>query len=413
MSSLDQDLAAELDSLTAQGLRRRLRRVQGPQGARVTVDGRELLNFSSNDYLGLAGHPELREAAARVARDSGAGAGASRLICGSLEAHHILEETLAEWKGTQAAIVFATGYSAALGAIPALVGKDDVVVVDKLVHACAVDAARLSGAKMRVFSHNDPQELEDILKWAAARPSTSPTTPRSRPPRTLVIVESVYSMDGDIAPLRAIAMLKEKYGAWLMIDEAHAGGLYGAQRRGVAEALGCADAVDIHLGTLGKAIGASGGFIAGSKVLVDFLVNRARSFIFSTAPVPAASAAATRGVQVVRGPEGAARCARLWENVRLLRSLLGLPSTVPPFPDVLAENAPCASPIVPVILGDEDRALAAAAALFGSGFYVPAIRYPTVARGSARLRVTLSADHTADQILALHEVLKGASSAAA
>ena len=254
MNAFEQQLSAELDQLRAAGLRRELREVSSPQGARITIDGRSLLNFSSNDYLGLANEPALIEASAKAARDFGAGSGASRLICGSLRVHHELEETLAAFKGTKAALSFSTGYATAVGTITALVGKDDILIIDKLVHACVVDAARLSGAKLRVFAHNDANDLEKKLKWAAAQ--TQNPKPGTRNIRTLVVTESVFSMDGDLAPLRDIVELKDRYGAWLMLDEAHAAGLFGEHRRGLAEACELAGRVEIQMGTLGKAIGA-------------------------------------------------------------------------------------------------------------------------------------------------------------
>ena len=383
VNDLDQELSGRLGQIREAGLWRELRRVDSSQGPRIRIGGRELLNLSSNDYLGLADHPALRDAAAKAAQDFGAGSGASRLICGSLAPHHQLEETLAEFKGTEAALAFSTGHAAALGAITALLGKDDVIVVDKLVHACCVDAARLCGAKLRVFGHNDLDDLERILRWADGRGA------EGRHGRTLVVTESVFSMDGDLAPLKDIVELKERHGAWLMLDEAHATGLFGEHRRGVAEAFGVADRVEIQMGTLGKAFGAAGGYIAGSRTLADYLVNRARSFIFSTAPVPAAAAAARAGIEVVAGREGAERCHRLWTLVDFFKN--GLVNSG--WPPGLVQSA-----IVPLMVGDETAAVALADTLRASGIFIPAIRYPTVARGMARLRVTLSAGHTVEDV---------------
>jgi 8-amino-7-oxononanoate synthase len=342
--------------------------------------GRTLLNFSSNDYLGLANEPALKEAAIRAVERFGAGAGGSRLICGSLAPHHELEEALAAFKGTPAALSFATGYAAALGTICALVGPDDVIVLDKLVHACIVDAARLSRAKLRVFDHNDTTDLERILQWARSRSQKADA--RSANARTLIVTESVFSMDGDHAPLRELVRLKEQYGAWLMVDEAHATGLYGPNRRGLAEELGVSDGIEIQMGTLGKALGAAGGYICGSRTLMEYLVNRARTFIFSTAPVPAAAAAATAGVRFVQSGAGEERRNALWQRVTELSSALEHPTS-------LARSA-----IIPLMLGDEARAAAAAGALREQGIFIPAVRYPTVARGQARLRLTLTAAHT-------------------
>lgn len=399
MPSFDAELRRRLDAIRGQGLLRELRRVDSPQGTRIRVGGQSLLNFSSNDYLGLANDPSLKEAAGKAVERFGAGAGASRLICGSLAPHHELEETVAHFKGTEAALSFSSGYATAIGTICSLLGKDDVIILDKLVHACIVDAARLSGAKIRVFAHNDPDDLEEKLKWSNRRgeqreSQTSTTilsgTPITRPSegkhRTLVVTESIFSMDGDAAPLREIVALKEKYGAWLMVDEAHATGLYGKHRRGLAEELGVSDKIEIQMGTLGKALGASGGYISGSRGLVDFLVNRARSFIFSTAPVPAAAAAAQAAIEFVQSGEGKLRQESLWARVKEFQS------------QIVNRKSQIPSAIIPLIIGNETRAVEAAARLRAQNIFVPAIRYPTVARGQARLRVTLTAVHTAEEI---------------
>lgn len=395
MHSFDEDLSRRLAALRRQNLQRELRRVDSPPGTRIRIDGRTLLNFSSNDYLGLAGDPVLKEAAIKAVEKFGAGSGASRLICGSLAPHHELEETLANFKGTEAALSFSTGYATAIGTICALLGKNDIIVLDKLVHACIVDAARLSGAKIRVFAHNDLDNLEKILKWAN-RVQSPESRVQSRG-QLLIVTESIFSMDGDAAPLCDIVALKEKHGAWLMVDEAHATGLYGKNRRGRAEESGVSGQIEVQMGTLGKAAGASGGYICGSRPLIDFLVNRARSFIFSTAPVPAAAAAATAGVRLIQSPEGERRQRVLWEHVEKCRT------SILPVPDSSKdgdrlEACPTLSAIIPVLIGDEARAVATSAALRERDIFVPAIRYPTVARGQARLRVTLTATHTPDDI---------------
>ena len=395
---LDLELQRRLEALREQGLFRELRRVDTPQSAHIATEGRGLLNFSSNDYLGLANEPALKEAAIRAVERYGAGAGASRLMCGSLAPHHELEEALAEFKGAAAALSFATGYAAALGTIGALVGSDDVVVLDKLAHACIVDAARLSGAKLRVFAHNDMADLERILQWASKRRKEA--TAGGPQPRTLIVTESVFSMDGDHAPLREIVVLKDRYGAWLMVDEAHGTGLYGAHRRGLAEELGASEGIEIQMGTLGKALGASGGYICGSRTLIDYLVNRARTFIFSTAPVPAAAAAATAGVRFVQSAAGEERRRALWQRVSELR-LNGASEG-----GVKRDSRAHRSAIVPIMLGAEARAIAAAAALRECGIFIPAVRYPTVPRGQARLRLTLTAAHTQADLAQLHSALE-------
>jgi 8-amino-7-oxononanoate synthase len=389
MSDFDQELEQRLGALRDQGLSRQLRRVDSPQGPRLELGGRGLLNFSSNDYLGLANEPSLKEAAHRAIDRYGAGAGASRLICGSLAPHHDLEEALAAFKGTEAALCFSTGYAAALGTLGALLGKDSIVVLDKLVHASIVDAARLSGARLRIYAHNDLNDLEEILKWARHMQGSKSGIARSvRSSAILVVTESVFSMDGDQAPLRELVELKERYGAWLMLDEAHATGLYGPSQRGLAEEVGVAERIEIQMGTLGKALGAAGGYIAGSRALVDLLVNQARTFIFSTAPVPAAVAAASAGLRFVRSPAGPQRRKRLWDLVTQARTFPGL-------------GACPTSAILPLLVGAEAKAVQAAARLHQQGLYIPAIRYPSVARGAARLRLTLTAVHTAEDLAQL------------
>jgi 8-amino-7-oxononanoate synthase len=387
VNGFESDLTRRLAALREQGLYRELRRIDSSPSARVELNGNTLLNFSSNDYLGLANDPALKAAAVEAIGHYGAGAGASRLICGSLAPHHELDEVLAAFKATGAALSFSSGYAAALGTITALLGKEDIIIIDKLVHACIVDAARLSGAKLRVFAHNDLNELEEILKWSANRS-------RADRPRPLIVTESVFSMDGDQAPLPEIVALKDKYDAWLMVDEAHATGLYGPNRRGLAEALGLSDHLEIQMGTLGKALGASGGYICGSRALIDYLINRARTFIFSTAPVPAAAAAATAGICLVQSSKGEQCRQTLWQRVASLNSALELRRATP------------TAAIIPILLGDETKAVETAAALREQGLLIPAIRYPTVARGQARLRLTLSASHSPSDIEKLVAAVK-------
>ena len=405
MNCFDEELRRSLDALRGQNLFRELRRVDSAQGPRVEIGGRSFLNFSSNDYLGLANHPALKEAAVKNIETFGAGAGASRLICGSLAPFHELEDVLAAFKRTDAALTFSTGYATAIGTIGALLGSGDIIILDKLVHACIVDAAKLSGAKIRVFRHNDLNDLEDKLRWANRRDElneyqikiresgTRITRPSETRPRVLIVTESIFSMDGDTAPLRDIVALKEKYGAWLMLDEAHATGVIGKNGRGLAAELDVGGRIEIQMGTLGKALGASGGYICGSRALIDFLVNRARSFIFSTAPVPAAAAAATAAIQLVQTADGKARRERLRERVAELHSALGIP------------HSALSGAIIPIILGDEERAVESATRLRERGIFVPAIRFPTVARGAARLRVTLTASHSPEDVETLARTL--------
>src|SRR5215469_5963659 len=250
--SMDATLIHDLDALRERNLFRHLRRVDSPQSAHIEIEGKSCLNFSSNDYLGLANHPALKQAAIQAIEKFGAGSGAARLVCGSLTPFHELEAALAKFKQTEATLSFSTGYAAALGTICALMSSGDVVILDKLVHASIVDAAKLSGAKIRVFAHNDLGDLEKKLKWAADSRTTSTKS------RVLVITESIFSMDGDAASLREIVVLKQKYGAWLMVDDAHATGILGKNGRGLADEFGIGSQIEIQMGTLGKALGASG-----------------------------------------------------------------------------------------------------------------------------------------------------------
>ncbi len=404
MNGFETELKARLEEIRSQGLYRELHRINSAQGRQIEIEGRHYLNFSSNDYLGLANEPALKDAAIRAVEKFGSGSGASRLICGSLAPHHELEETLAEFKGTEAALVFSSGYAAALGTICALLGKNDVIILDKLCHASIVDAARLSGARLRVFAHNDLNNLEELLQWATqAGASVSAANKHSRP-QPLIVTESLFSMDGDQAPLHELAELKDRYGAWLMVDEAHATGLYGPCRRGLAEAHGVSDRIEIQMGTLGKALGAVGGYICGSRALVEFLINRARSFIFSTAPIPAAAAAARAGVCLVRSHAGAERCTHLWERVRQFSEKTrpacasgGLATEIPETMEPARAEAK-SSAIIPLLIGDATETVSAAARLRSEGIYVPAIRFPTVARGSGRLRLTITAAHTLEDV---------------
>lgn len=375
MAEFEVHLNTELATLRDNSLFRELRSVGSAPGAMIRIGDQDYLNFSSNDYLGLANHPVLKEAAQTAIEEFGAGAGSARLICGNQRIHVELEESIAAFKGVEAALVFNTGYAAALGAISSLLTKSDVLIIDKLVHACVVDAAKLTGCKLRIYRHNDLEDLERKLKWAREKHPSA---------HILIATESVFSMDGDIAPLLNIVELKERYGAWLMVDEAHATGLFGSHRRGIVEEFELSDRVEIQMATLGKAVGASGGAICGSRSLIDLLINKARPFIYSTAPPPAAVAAAKAGIQIIAGSEGETRRQRLWAMVDHLKNMF------------LAVGKPpglVRAPIIPFICGESDAALSMSSKLFEQGIMVPAIRYPTVRRNEARLRFTITAEH--------------------
>lgn len=393
MNAFTHHLEQSLKSIREQNLYRDLRQIEGPQTVRLRYQGRTCLAFASNDYLGLATHPKVCQAAQDAITHYGAGAGASRLISGSLPPHQHLEGDLAAFKGTEAAISFSSGYQAALGVFGALLSKDDVVFSDQLNHACLIDGIRLSRARTEVFQHNDLDHLEHLLKQQADL-RTKNKHPRSH---SLIVTESVFSMDGHHAPLPDLVKLKNQYDAWLMVDEAHATGLYGPRRSGLADAFQLAHEVDIQMGTLGKALGSAGGFITGTKALREVLINRARTLIFSTAPCPAAAAAASAALKIVQSPEGQDRVKTLWQRIQQLRDGLGLSS------------GPL-SPIVPFHIGDEAESVRIAQALQQRGFVVPAVRYPSVPHNQARLRITVSSSHTPDDIASLVTELQDVSS---
>ncbi|MFN2507322.1 MAG: aminotransferase class I/II-fold pyridoxal phosphate-dependent enzyme [Chthoniobacterales bacterium] len=427
----------QLQQLRAQALHRKLREIGTAQGPEVQIVGRQLVNFSSNDYLGLANDPLLREAATAAVAEFGVGAGASRLISGTQSPHVRLEAALAKWKGTQGALCFSSGYAAAIGTLPALAGKHDVVLIDKLCHASLIDGAKLSGATLRVFPHHHLGKLESHLEWARREHPGS---------RIVIATESVFSMDGDRTPLRELVHLKKRFGALLLLDEAHATGVIGTNGRGLAAEEGLSRHVDVQMGTLGKALGVSGGYICGSHSLVDWLINRARSFVFSTAPPPAFAAAATAAVEFLASDAGEERRLLLWKRIDALRAELSKlehsdvpPAAAPPsaignvlkssrLRDFLrrvridagrdsgeaqkqSANLPqTGSAIHPLMVGDEEAAISLSRALQTEGFLIPAIRYPTVAKGAARLRITVTAAHEEAQIRRLAQALNQQSS---
>jgi 8-amino-7-oxononanoate synthase len=376
-----------LSQLRQQSLFRELRTIEEIRGPVVKVDDRCLVNFASNDYLGLSQHPSIKAAAKAAIDQFGVGSAASRLVTGSQSPHAKFEEQIAAFKGTESALLFSTGYAAAVGTICSLVGPGDVIVLDKLSHACLIDGAKLSGALLRVFPHNNVLKLKHHLGWAQ----------RTHPQRRILIVtESIFSMDGDSGDLAAIVNLKNEFRALLLVDEAHATGVIGPHGSGLVNALGLTHQVDIQMGTLSKAFGVSGGFICGSQTLIQILVNKARSFIYSTAIPSACAAAGSAALQILRSGEGDILRSRLWNNIFLLAKSLAAVSRQRPEPT---------SAIFPVVIGDEQQTLRLAESLLGCGFLVPAIRYPTVARGSARIRIALSASHLPEQIQALSSAI--------
>jgi 8-amino-7-oxononanoate synthase len=381
-------LQAELDELAASARLRACHELAGPSRQRPLGPTGPLLSFSSNDYLGLAAHPEVLAAAAETAAREGFGAGAARLVTGDLPAHRALERDLAAFTGSPAALLFPSGYQANLGVVTALAGPGDLIVSDAANHASLIDGCRLSRATVAIYPHADAAGAAAAL----ARPGTFR--------RRFLLTESLFSMDGDAAPLADLAQLAETHDAILVVDEAHALGTTGPGGRGLSAAAGIHP--DVLVGTLGKAFGSAGGFVAGAPALRAFLVNRARSFVFATAPPPPVAAAASAAVRLAGGDEGDRRRARLADNRTLLLDLLrGKPEFAAP-----AGDPSFSSPILPVVLGADARALAAAAALREAGLFVPAIRPPTVPEGTARLRITFSSEHTPAEVETVGRALR-------
>ncbi len=375
----------QLKDMEEAGLLRKLHGWERSDSRVLRFQGRDFLNFSSNDYLGLSTHPRVFEEL-YSSQEKVLGATASRLITGNHAAYEILEREIADFKKVESVLVFSSGYAAAVGSIPALVGGEDFVVMDKLCHACLVDGVRLSGATLRVFPHNHLKRCEELLAQCRLKAGCRA--------KVLLITESIFSMDGDLAPLADLVALKKKYGAWLMVDEAHATGVLGVYGRGGVEHFGVEHEVEVSMGTLSKALGCVGGFIAGSRELKELLTNRARSLIYSTGLPAPLCRAATAAVHLVR--EEPSFREKLWRNVRLLEEKSGYRIQ---------------SPILPVRIRDERRCMKIAEQLREKGFVVPAIRYPTVGRGKACLRISISAAHTKEDILRLAQSLQAVLSA--
>lgn len=384
--------AEELASLKEHGLYRRLRMMDGPQEARVNIDGREILLFSSNNYLGFSTHPDVKASCIRAVEEFGTGSGGSRLTTGNMRLHRKLEEKVAGFKGAEDAIVFNTGYMTNLGAIAALMGKGDLIASDELNHASIIDGCRLSRAEIKVFAHSDVRDLRCVLAGASSYR------------RRLIVVDGVFSMDGDIAPLPLLLEIASEYNALLMVDDAHATGVLGRKGTGTVEYFGLKGKPEskavIQMGTLSKAFGSEGGYVAGSRELIDYLRNKARSFIFSTAFSPGSAAAAIAAIEVLEREPQILQRLRLNINY-LVEGLRRLGYRVEP-----TETA-----IIPVPIGDSKQALAMAAHLEELGIFVPAIRPPTVPEGTSRLRVTVMATHTTRDIDIALEAFKKAGKA--
>ena len=363
------DLKGEIEALQKKALYRKMPEISGVPGRTVNIDGRNVLNFSSNNYLGLAYHPRVVDSFSQAVKIYGVGSTASRLIAGNCPTHRKLEQFIASWKNAEAALVFGSGYQANLSILTALTDKDDLIVSDELNHASIIDGCRLSRAKTLVYKHRDPDSALDALKKTGFR-------------RKLLVTESIFSMDGDQAPLRELSDVCQNNGAFMVVDEAHATGIYGPSGAGLCSELDVFP--DVQMGTLGKAVGVSGAYVAGSRFLIDLLVNKARPFIFTTAHSPAVSAATLEALKVIVSPEGDVRRLRLKKNVEFLSEVLQ--NILPP------RESACQ--ILPILIGPSDLTMKISQACLQEGLFVQGIRFPSVPEGAARLRLTLMSDHT-------------------
>ena len=375
-------LDAELNSLREQGLYRRLRVLDGEQKAHTLVDHRSVVNLSSNNYLGLTTHPLLRERARAALDRLGVGTGSVRTIAGTMAIHVELEERLAAFKQTEAAVVFQSGFTANAGTVSSILGKDDVIVSDELNHASIIDGARLSRAAIKVFPHRDVAAARAIVE----------ALPRGQ--RTLLITDGVFSMDGDLGPLPGLCQLAEEFGCLMMVDDAHASGVFGADGRGTVDHFGVHGRVHVQVGTLSKAIGALGGYVAGSRSLIDFLHHRARPFLFSTSHPPSVAATCIAALDVLATePQW---IARLWENTRFFKAGLAA---------LRFDTGASESPITPVFVGDAALAMTFSDRLFDMGVFAQGIGFPTVPKGKARLRTIVTATHTREELQFALDVL--------
>jgi len=375
-------ISGELERIEKSGLYRELNIVESAQGTHLEIKGKTYLSFCSNNYLGLANNPLVIKAVKDAVGKYGWGAGASRLVSGNMRLHEVLEGEISKFKGKEASIVFPTGYMANIGTISSLVSKGDLVICDKLNHASIIDGCRLSGAGFRVYPHCDMKKLENILKKA------------TKYSRKLIVTDTVFSMDGDIAPLPDIVRIAHKYKAMVMADEAHGTGVFGKRGGGVVEHFNLSKKVDIVMGTLSKAVGSLGGYVSGDEDLINFLRNKARPFMYTTALPPAVCAASIAGINLIQ--ENPSLRTSLWNNVRYLKEKL----------ELLHFNViPSESPIIPILIGDAKKAVDVSKLLYKKGILIPAIRPPTVPARSSRLRMTVMSIHTRKDLERLLEVL--------
>jgi glycine C-acetyltransferase len=380
-----QYVSETLEDLRSRGVAPKLRVLEGEQKPVCVFDGREVINLASNNYLGLTSHKALRKAALEAVRKLGVGAGAVRTIAGTMKLHMDLEEQIAKFKHTEACVVFQSGFTANAGTVSAVLGKDDLIISDELNHASIIDGARLSKATIKVFKHKDIADCERILQEHGAFPG-----------KKLIISDGVFSMDGDVAPLPALCDLAEKYGCIMMVDDAHSSGVLGRSGRGTVDHFDCHGRVHIQVGTLSKAIGSMGGYVCGSRDLIDFLYLRARPFLFSTSHPPATAAACQAAFTLLDSPEGERLVKKLWANTKFFKRELQKRSF---------EFKASETPIIPIHVGDAAKAFEFSRKLFAAGVFAPAVGYPTVAEGKARLRAIVSAAHKREYLLKAADIL--------
>jgi len=381
-----QFVADALGELRAKGVAPRLRVLEGEQKPVATFDGKEVINLASNNYLGLTTHKALRKAEIEAVRTYGAGAGAVRTIAGTMKLHMELEEQIARFKNVEACVVFQSGFTANAGTVSAILGKEDLIVSDELNHASIIDGARLSRATIKVFKHKDVGDCERILQETADWKG-----------HKLIITDGVFSMDGDIAPLPKLCDLAEKYNCIMMVDDAHASGVLGRGGRGTIDHFDCHGRVHIQVGTLSKAIGTMGGYVCGTRDLIDFLYLRARPFLFSTSHPPATAAACKAAFSLLDSPEGERLVKKLWANTKFFKRELKKRG----FQFKVSET-----PIIPIHVGDAAKAFEFSKKLFEAGVFAPAVGFPTVAEGKARLRAIVSATHKRDELLRAADTLE-------
>ena len=376
-----QFLTDALDELRQKGTYFRLRVLDDMQAPVCTYDGKQVINLASNNYLGLCEDPRLSEAAIAATKKYGVGSGAVRTIAGTMRIHMELEEKIARFKNVEACVVFQSGFTANAGTVGSLLGKEDFIISDELNHASIIDGARLSRAKIKVFRHKDVAHAEELLREVQGEPG-----------RKLVITDGVFSMDGDIGPVDKLSALAEKYGAIMMVDDAHASGVLGCNGRGSVDHFGCHGRVDVQVGTLSKAIGALGGYVCGSRDLIDYLYHRARPFLFSTSHPPSVAATCIAAFDILeQEPE---RIERLWSNTGYFKQQLGLAGF-----DIGGQSTPASeTPITPVIIGDGRTTMDFSRALFDAGLMATGIAFPTVPEGKARVRTIMTSEHTRGQI---------------